>query len=138
MSVPAPERRHPHVLTLDDVATLTGKPPATVARWATAGTIPGVRFGRAWRFWAPAIAVTLHGPDGTDTVPALPARHVEPGMLTSHGLARVLDLPPANINRLVRAGAIPATQDLRWTISWPRVRTCIATGRPLAEPAPIA
>ncbi|WP_160158420.1 helix-turn-helix domain-containing protein [Cellulomonas sp. SLBN-39] len=53
MSAPAPERRHPHVLTLDDVATLTGKPPATVARWATAGTIPGVRFGRAWRFWPP-------------------------------------------------------------------------------------
>jgi len=40
----------PPVLTAEQVARVVGVKPAQVLRWANAGTMPGLRIGRQWRF----------------------------------------------------------------------------------------
>ena len=53
----------PPVLTAEQVARVVGVKPAQVLRWANAGTMPGYRIGRQWRFAKESLATP--GPGGS-------------------------------------------------------------------------
>lgn len=53
----------PPVLTAEQVARVVGVKPAQVLRWANAGTMPGYRIGRQWRFAKDFL--TTPGPSGS-------------------------------------------------------------------------
>ena len=49
------------VMTAKDVGELLHIPTATVYHLAREGQLPGIRFGRAWRFFRPRIEELLRG-----------------------------------------------------------------------------
>lgn len=54
----------PPILTPGQVARVVGVRPAQVLRWANAGTLPGRKIGRQWRF-AKSSLTRLFGDNGT-------------------------------------------------------------------------
>lgn len=52
----------PEVLTAVEVARILDTSEQQVCRWAAAGTIPGVRIGRLWRFSKTRIEALINPP----------------------------------------------------------------------------
>ena len=65
----------PPVLTAEQVARVVGVKPAQVLRWANAGTMPGLRIGRQWRFAKDSL--TTPGPPAPE--PRGPSGEQRPG-----------------------------------------------------------
>lgn len=106
------------VLDIDAVATRLGRHAVTVRRMAEAGTIPGAKLGRPWRFWWPSVVLATTGDQHRDDEYA----QAEQIMCDAEALAARLRLHKVTVQRLTRDGVIPGEKLGRhWRYWWPSV-----------------
>jgi excisionase family DNA binding protein len=93
------------MLTIGDVAAYLKLKPQTIYKWAQAGTIPGAKFGKEWRFRRSAIERWIDSqiapgePLPSVSLPAVPLP------------ASVVGVPPAGTETSSARGASPARGD---------------------------
>jgi len=126
---------HPHVLDVERAALLLKVGAVVIRRWAQSGEVPGTRIGGQWRFWAPALLTRVLGPEvAKDAIPPLPGDHVEPGIVDSRELAKLLGVTDRTMALLMREGQVPGERvGGTWRTYWPSIRSRLAEGTPLAD-----
>jgi len=109
---------HDHVLTTAELADRIGLSPQTIRRMANAGQLPGLKSGRDYRFWWPAVKAHLRNP-GHATAPETDNDQI----LTTAELADRLRLSTQTIRRMVHHDLLPALQSGRdFRFSWEAVK----------------
>lgn len=128
---------HPYLLNVEGVAVLLNTSLNGARGWAHDGDIPGVRVGKQWRFWAPAVLEQVLGAEAARlALPALPEGHQDPGVVTVPALADLLGLPSRTVSILLRQGSIPGGKvGGQWRAYWPLITAKIASGKPLTDKA---
>lgn len=131
---------HPHVLDVERAALLLKVGAVVIRRWAQSGEVPGTRIGGQWRFWAPALLTRALGPEiAKDAIPSLPADHVEPGIVDSRELAKLLGVTDRTMALLMRDRQVPGEKvGGTWRTYWPSIRSRLAEGKPLDDAAEVA
>jgi len=126
---------HPLIRDVPGLADLLQISPTSAARRAREGTVPGVKIGREWRFWVPAVVAVVTGTAGAradearDDVPV-------PDMVHAEELAEVLGVHANTLRLLFRQGRVPGRRvGGTWVAHWPTVCRWIANGEQRSDAA---
>lgn len=114
---------HPLVCGVPGLADLLKISVTSAARRAREGTVPGVKIGREWRFWTPAVVAVVTGTIEADADTEMP------GLVHAEDLAELLGIHANTMRRLLRRGQVPGRRvGGTWMAHWPSVCRWIAAG----------
>lgn len=126
---------HPQIATLSEVARVLDLNVRTVSKRFDEGSMPGVKVGRSYRFWLPAVHAAVSG-SGYDaaTVEADDPWAGDIAYLSIPACAEALDVSVSTVRRILasdEAESIEVTRSATrigrlWRISWPLLRDQMA------------